>query len=540
MASLPWNVPLFKTAGVPAWTATVGGESRDAISLEESAPLTVELDRPSVCRVGCASRERCPGGIVEGFVDDQPVFGLRALTEGAWHDVEFELPEGRSILRFSAGGGARALLSHPVIRPIQHSSGAIDRPRAVVVIVVDGVAADMLGLYGNTEARTPSVDAFFAPGLVYEQAFSQSEWTYPSLYSLMTGKHTLGHGCFERYLGGGLGPSTTGTLAQELTERGYVTMGFSMSKMFHPAFNAHLGFQRFFYEQFPVRLSHARVTERAIAHLESHRRFNNFVWLDYLDTHAPWLFHSEITEAGLEPFRVVDPHEAYERFTREAKTSNGEPLFASDAVRALRRRYAARIHELDVSLGHLFGYLERTGLSEESLVILLADHGDQFRRGRQPLLCDSRTHVPLLLRGPSVPQGRVAVAAAAGIDILPTILRLVDQQEPALPRDGRPLPPFGPEREWVVSESVYEGVYQAAVRTREFVWHVSCPYDRDAKRVRLDHPQAVSQLFERANEEACRDVAAEHPDEVSRLQRALAEHLGDYADSALRTDYACR
>jgi arylsulfatase A-like enzyme len=190
----------------------------------------------------------------------------------------------------------------------------------------------------------------------------------------------------------------------------------------------------------------------------------------------------------------------------------------------LQRRAVARLHEVDLALGWLFGYLERTGLAEQSVVVLLSDHGDQFRRGQQPLLCESRTHVPLMIRAPAIPHERIAAPVSAGIDILPTVLYLVDEGEPVADIQGRLMPPFGPERESVISESIYEGVYQAAVRTRDFVLHVRGRYDSKTKKV-LTGAGFERQLFVRTDEARCCDVKREHPEVASRLLQQLLEHL---------------
>ena len=527
--SLAWNVPIFVGAGLAASTLTVGGESRDAVVLDGSLEVALIAEAASSCRIGFAIAEPCSESVVDGWLNGQPAAGLEALTAGMWHDVRLEIPAGRSTLRLARRGQMPVLVSHPIVRPTAPVAGM---PRAIILIILDSLTADTLGICGNRDARTEAIDAFFGRGLVYEQAFSQSEWTYPSMYSLITGKTTFAHGYFERYTGAGLDERTAGTLAQELALRGYVNVCCSTAKVYHPAYNSHLGYQRFFYQRAGKGLSTQRITQQAIAHLESHGDCRNFLLLDYIDTHAPWLYNSEVTDAALGPFRAVDAKRDQNRVIASRGPTKVDTIFTPEGVQSLRRRCLARLHEVDLSLGSLFGYLERTGLAQDSLVMLLADHGDAFRRGHQPLLCDSRTHVAFLMGGGAVPQGRITAPVSAAIDVLPTILHLVDQSAPPSGIQGRFLPPFGPEREWVVSESAYEGFYQAAVRTREFVFHFICPYDRATTRVLLAQA-STPRLFERAVEEQCVDVSARFPEVAAQLLQALMDHLDGHREGTL-------
>ena len=558
--SLAWNVPIFAEAGLAASTLTVGQESRDAVVLDGPLDVALTAETAASCRIGFAIAESCEGAGVDGWLSPaigpqrtggrdvaprgagvaapeglhvglhgQPVVGLAALTAGMWHDVRLEIPAGRSTLRLARRGEMPVMVSHPIVRPLVSVPGL---PRAVILIILDSLTADVLGICGNPEARTEAIDAFFRRGLVYENAFSQSEWTYPSMYSLITGKTTFAHGYFERYTGAGLDERTRGTLAQELASRGYVNVCCSTAKVYHPAYNSHLGYQRFFYQRAGQGPSTERVTHQAIAHLDSHGDCRNFLLLDYIDTHAPWLYNSEVTDAALGPFRAVDAKRDQDRFIASRGPTKVDTIFTPEGVQSLQRRCLARLHEVDLSLGSLFGYLERTGLAQESVVLLLADHGDAFRRGRQPLLCDSRTHVAFLMGGGAVPQGRITAPISAAIDVLPTILHLVDRSVPSSEIQGRLLPPFGPEREWVISESAYEGRYQAAVRTREFVFHFTCPYDRTTRRVQLAQA-SMPRLFERAAEAQCLDVSARSPEVAAHLLDVLMQHLDGHREGAL-------
>ena len=111
----------------------------------------------------------------------------------------------------------------------------------------------------------------------------------------------------------------------------------------------------------------------------------------------------------------------------------------------LRQMYMAEIHQLDVLVGELVAGLERRGVLDETLIVLTSDHGEEFQEhggflhGRtqfQELLA-----VPLIVRGPGIPSGRVVTEPVALVDLYPTILSFLEIASPALV-DGLDLAPL--------------------------------------------------------------------------------------------------
>ena len=67
-------------------------------------------------------------------------------------------------------------------------------PRAVVVIVIDTLRADHMGIYGYPRPTSPNIDRFSTEGIVFENFYSSSTWTLPSFGSLFTGELPSRHG----------------------------------------------------------------------------------------------------------------------------------------------------------------------------------------------------------------------------------------------------------------------------------------------------------------------------------------------------------
>jgi hypothetical protein len=141
---------------------------------------------------------------------------------------------------------------------------------------------------------------------------------------------------------------------------------------------------------------------------------------------------------------------------------------APDAAAQGRQLYALRLHELDRLLGGVFDWIERNAAGE-TLVVLTADHGTPWHYLRaerpkvEPYLVDDRTAVSLLMRGPGVPSMTRSGLTAPTLDLLPTVLARAGFQAPG-DIDGRDLLDSGYHRDHVISEALFGGVYEIAVR----------------------------------------------------------------------------
>ena len=518
VASLTFNAPLFDDAAIPAAGITFQKETRDAFRLKGERTIELPSNVAATCRIALAGTSA--DAAISGNFNGRRVFELKVIDDGAWHIICFDIPAGGGRLTMKTLGFREVIVSHPILTE-RESAGDLSAqlPRTVIVLMLDSIAFDLLDRYGREWGAESHIHQFFKNGLTCDNAYSQAEWTYPSLYSMMTAESPLRHGCFERFLGKGMEPDQEGTLPQEMMRRGYVTMGFSTSKMYQPAYNAHLGFNRFFYQPFGSELAFPAITDQAVSHLESHRDCRNFLFLDYIDLHAPWHFNTEITDAQLAPVRTCNPISESDSFFVENATVNPA------AIEALSRRCVARLRDVDLSLSRIFHYLETTELAEDAVVLVVADHGDSFRSGQQPLLCRTRTNVPFMLRGPGIPAGKIDGFVSTGVDIMPTLLRAVDGTKMSPGTDGQSVLPDGTGRDHIVCVSAYEGVLQVAVRSASHVYHFHCAYEYRADGSVLLREPAKAVLFDVEVETDCIDVKASSGDAWTLNHQRLLAHL---------------
>lgn len=329
-----------------------------------------------------------------------------------------------------------------------------ERPTSLILVTIDTLRADHTSLHGYERDTTPALAAWARGGTVFERALSTSSWTLPSMSMLLTGQWQVKNE-------GRIFPAQR-SLAEVLRERGYRTGAVVANRLLTGERGFDQGFDSYDLFATPGRGRVVgwladEVTDRAIAFLEGGRR-PYFLLVHYFDPHDPYL------PAGGLAFEPWDRPERLEAF-RAALPPEERALLDRETYRGIEHhvaRYDSEVLQVDRALGRLLDHLERTGLAEETLVVVTADHGEglwqraanrgephkdgvffpqlYFEHGVQ--LYDEQVRVPLALRGPGVPAGAVHRESVSLIDVVPTALALLDVPAPA-GLSGTPLLPLG-------------------------------------------------------------------------------------------------
>ena len=347
-----------------------------------------------------------------------------------------------------ARGGALTLV-RPRIRsleavaetaPIAAEVARGGRPN-VIIYLIDTLRADHLGVYGYPRPTSPNIDRFAQDSVLFLDASAHSSWTRPSVVSLLTGLLPPAHGVQGR---ADKLPASVRTLAEMLGEQGYETLGLVTNGNVGPTFGLDRGFSYF---------RHLREsTERPEMHrLSDHLNEWIFRFLDNrADDPRPFFLYAHATDPHLpytppEPFRRrfaagVDPAIGQRESARAITSTRG----GSEETRAaLVDLYDGEIAFNDHHFGRLLADLRQRGLYDSSLIVLAADHGEEFldhggwEHGKT--LYSEQLHVPLILKLPGGAGAGTRVATSVSqVDVLPTILDLLAIDPPAV-IDGRSL-----------------------------------------------------------------------------------------------------
>lgn len=314
----------------------------------------------------------------------------------------------------------------------------------VLLLVLDTVRALSLSVYGYARPTATSLERLAARGVTFDRAVATASWTLPTHASLFTGRYAFElSASYTTPL-----DSTFPTLAERLTRVGYQTSGFGANLRYTTyEYGLSRGFG--YYRDYDVSLREmirtSTLTRTLAVWAARHGagydaagritagRMNErfFDWLDDDDRRDParpfFAFMNFFDAHG--PYRPPAPYDTMfsgrEPSTRDSETRD----FTAAEVAELVDAYDGSLTYLDNQLGELFAGLGRRGLLENTIVIVTADHGEEFNEHGQMnhgnTLYFPSLHVPLIFAGGVIPRGQRVLEPVTLRDVPATVLDLV-------------------------------------------------------------------------------------------------------------------
>ena len=298
------------------------------------------------------------------------------------------------------------------------SLASFAKPVNIILITLDTARADRMGFLSSKRGLTPNLDSLAHQAAVFARAYSQVPLTTPSHATMLTGTYPQFNHVSD--LGSPLAKDLP-YLPDILRQHGYRTAAFVGSQVLDPKSAAAPAFDRGFktYDApfhirgpgedryHSVERRGTMVVNRALAWLNQHPRGPFFLWLHFYDPHDPY-----------------DP----------------PPPFKA---RYVASPYDGEMAYVDSAVGRLLTALRSHGLYDQSLIVVVADHGEAFgehgERSHGLFLYDETLHVPLLIKLPGTGSAHPLIESRVGlIDIAPTLLQEVGIAAPAA-MQGRSL-----------------------------------------------------------------------------------------------------
>ncbi len=310
-------------------------------------------------------------------------------------------------------------------RLTNHSEGA-----NIILISIDALRADHLSCYGYHRNTSPNIDRIATQGVLFKNAFSQATWTLPSHASIFLSQyvwsHTVKNPRTER-----LTYSYT-TLAEILKNENYATAAFTGGILLSSKYGFNQGFE-ICDDGIPRRRARQEIAsyiDKLLSWLESVGNRKFFLFIHTYDVHQPYNPPA--------PYFDLYTREFYEG--KHLKNSKGIDVQKIDASKLTLEElnyiiavYDGGINYVDYQLGKIFEKLNQLGINDNTIIILTADHGEGFkehgklRHGYKPYI--ELVHVPLIMKGPGIPRNRVYDNSVQLIDIVPTILEILDMPQ---------------------------------------------------------------------------------------------------------------
>jgi arylsulfatase A-like enzyme len=318
-------------------------------------------------------------------------------------------------------------------------------PRNLLLITLDTLRADHLGVYGYDRPTSPALDAFAMRATVFEDVTCSVPTTLPSHVSIFTGLRPLQHGVRRN---GQDPPRDLLTIFDLLAERGAATAAVIASKVLQDRYLAGMGFDELVFpgseKQFQTPAKH--VTNHAAAWLERNRTNTFALWVHYFDTHEPYAPPRQLARAfdrgydgELPDALTVKTLVGFNDLAPDEQLSRADLDHITDL-------YDAEVAYLDSQLARLLDQVETLGLLEVTLIVIVGDHGQALGEnaiyGHGLRLLEGVIKVPLIFRAPDRNVVSRVEDPVETVDIVPTLVDLLDLPDPAGPDlAGRSLAP---------------------------------------------------------------------------------------------------
>lgn len=374
----------------------------------------------------------------------------------------------------------------------------------VLLIAIDALRPDHLSCYGYHRRTSPNLDQLAQEGVLFTNAFTNSSWTKASVATILTSLYPASHSA--NLMASGVSPSLL-TLPEVLKSSGYATGIFSANAFLSPVFGHSQGVDRFYYKgvsvfselilghitralrryssiinriyttlrdlEWPPRVGRRKATDAPglnEAFMDWVKTLNGrpfFAYIHYIEPHAPY--------AAPPPFNAQFDPSYTPPYVSEQPVSEGfEPFHQSQSLpprqlENLLAQYDGEIAYVDHALGKFFQLLRELGLYEQTLILVTADHGEEFYEhrgwGHGKSLFNEALRVPLILRYPPVfPRGEVVTQTVRHVDLMPTILDLCDISVSSF-MEGQSLVSLIHDPE-AISPPVYSEVFHAGSYAR--------------------------------------------------------------------------
>jgi len=331
-----------------------------------------------------------------------------------------------ALLLLLAGGLAWLILDRIYANP----------PRTVVLISIDTLRPDRLGVYGGQPGTSPNIDELAQTSIVFDQVLANSPWTLPSHMTMLTGLDPVAHGV--RRDGYALSGHVT-TLAEALRAAGFRTGGFTAGGFVAARFGFGQGFSvyRESYEPDGGPSGFVRILPEALQWLGRSRQ-DTFLFLHTFDVHAPY---DTCDPETLKTFRErpvkdgINDHQLHRLSFLYQQNKMRVTEYAR--IGELLNDYDAGVHMADAGVGEVLAALKQTGRLENALIIITSDHGESFADhgvhiGHGIGLTDDELRVPLIVRLPQQQfAGKRIDTLTDLVDIAPTVLDVMGVPVPS-------------------------------------------------------------------------------------------------------------
>ena len=352
-------------------------------------------------------------------------------------DLDLSALDGRTLRLELEARSALSLQSPQLSAPA--ASAAISQPatpiKNVLVYLVDTLRADHLKAFNSgTRVRTPGLDQLVQQGsAVFASAHTQENWTKPSVATLLSSLFPWEHHATTTEA---VVPAAVELLPERLGKLGFYTGAFIANGYVSDKFGFKQGWST--YRNYIREGRYSRAEFLAADVLE---------WLDKRPSEKPFMLY----------VHAIDPHVPYKPtgqfmslydplpYDGVVDFKDDNELLEKIKIGSIKLKdrdkvhlealYDSEISYHDLHFRTIVAALEKRGLAQDTMIVVVADHGEEFwdhgSVGHGHSVYEELLRIPMVIRLPGVTQAPTRVSSAAGlVDIVPTVFDALGQQQP--------------------------------------------------------------------------------------------------------------
>lgn len=338
--------------------------------------------------------------------------------------------------------------------PLGHNE---KRKKLVLNVFIDGLSQEVLK-GEDFQQLMPNTYRFFRKGSICTQAYSCSEWTYPSIATYATGlaspEHMLLHSDISTLL-----PLDVPTIAEYFKEAGYFTAIMTTDWRQAPGYGYIRGYDQFIYKHHAMTGGIEHGVGEAIGQIEAFKETDQFIWLCFGDLHD-----------------IADELDC--KIAVQSQLKICDRVIESDGQTSVRQghnenkivAYKQKITYMDIMLDILWHYIESNYKEEEIIVSLFSDHGQGYLKpDSSPFMAKERAKVAFMFRGNG--KGEIIDEIISTADYISIMCKLAEIPMRRIETSSHLPVCFGgeSEREYAIAESIFPGApYYATVYTKKY------------------------------------------------------------------------
>jgi arylsulfatase A-like enzyme len=272
------------------------------------------------------------------------------------------------------------------------------RGKNVLFVLIDALRPDHLGAHGYHRPTSPNIDSFAQQAVVFERARATSSRSVRSIPSMMTGLYASQLRYGTEYLYPGVREENE-LLPEVLRDNGYQTAASLGTDYFEPVHGFFQGIDEVV--QLPREATRSAPVDRALQMLDRLEASEQpwFLWVYFFNVHLPYLRDGRASSFGTEPVDAYD----------------------------------TEIQLADAQFVRLLEALDARGLREDTVVVLVSDHGEAFlehnNQGHSFTLYEEEIRSVLMVDAPGIAPRRVTEPVLL-LDVAPTIRNLLGLPAP--------------------------------------------------------------------------------------------------------------